>query len=53
LKTKGTTQSGLASTFVTKLDIPDILQTPGKGRGHGGGIKTEKKSEDKGLEETP
>jgi len=38
---------------VTKLDTPDILQTPGKGRGYGGGIKTEKKSEDKGLEETP
>jgi hypothetical protein len=53
LKRMGTTQSGLASMFVTKLDVPDISQNSGKGCGRGGGIKTNKKNDDKGLEEKP
>jgi hypothetical protein len=32
LKTTGTTQSGLASTFVTKLNMPDVNKHQGKGR---------------------
>jgi len=53
LKRMGTTQSGLASMFVTKLDVPDISQNSGKGCGRGGSIKTNKKNYDKGLEEKP
>jgi hypothetical protein len=53
LKTTGSTQSGLASTFVTKLDMPDMTQTPGKGRGCGGGLKTEKRNEGKIPDEKP
>ncbi len=53
LKMMGSMQSGLASTFVTKLDMPDITQTPGKGRGHGGGLKAEKRTEDEVLDEKP
>jgi hypothetical protein len=49
----GTTQSGLASTFVTKVDMPDVSQTPGKGRGCGGGIKSDKRTEDKLQDEKP
>jgi hypothetical protein len=33
LKTTGSTQSVLASTFVTKLDMPDLVKAPGKGCG--------------------
>jgi hypothetical protein len=53
LKMTGTMQSGLASMFVTKLDMPDITQTPGKGRGHRGGIKSDKKTENKLQDEKP
>jgi hypothetical protein len=53
LKTTGSTQSGLASTFVTKLNMPDITQTPGKGRGRRGGLKVEKRTEDEVLDEKP
>jgi hypothetical protein len=45
LKTAGTQQSGLASTFITKLDMPSI--TPGKGRGHMA------KTEQEALDEKP
>jgi len=51
LNTTGSTQSGLASTFVTKLDMPDLVRVPGKGRG--GSAKAEKESEDKSSEENP
>jgi hypothetical protein len=40
----GPSKSGLASTFVTKLDMPDLSSTPSKG---GGCVaKTEKDSDD-------
>lgn len=35
LKTTGTSQSRLASMFVTKLNMPDLAQTPGKGKAKG------------------
>jgi len=49
----GSTQSGLASMFVTTLDMPDIVQTPGKGCGRGSGLKSEKRTEDKAPDEKP
>jgi hypothetical protein len=51
LKTIGSTQSGLASTFVTKLDMPDLVRAPGKGRGWS--AKVEKESDYKSSEEKP
>jgi hypothetical protein len=53
LKTTGTTQLGLASAFVTKLDMPDIAQTPGKGCGHSCSLKSEKKIDDCLSDEKP
>jgi hypothetical protein len=46
LKTTGSTQSGLASTFVTKLDKPDMTKTPDKGCGHAAKPKNESKNKD-------
>jgi hypothetical protein len=49
LKTTGSTQSILASTFVTKLDMPDIAKNHGKG--HGQTAMTENETESKATEE--
>jgi hypothetical protein len=49
LKTTGSTQSGLASMFVTKLDMPDVIKN--RGKCHGGITKTENDTESKVPEE--
>jgi hypothetical protein len=51
LKSTGYAQSGLASTFIMKLDMPDLVKTPGKGRRRN--VKMDKESEDKNAEEKP
>jgi hypothetical protein len=51
LKTTGSTQSGLASTFVMKLDMPDLVKVPGKGCGQS--AKAEKEIDDKSSKEKP
>ncbi len=51
LNTTGSAQCSLASTFIMKLDMPDLVKTPDKGRG--GNAKMDKESEDKNSEEKP